>query len=171
MARSKDFTFRQRWFPTFEDAETIAGEKDKDPANLGGLSEWIKRWVRTVALGVIAGVGGCQAIGNHVDYSEGDRVGVVNKLSEKGLIWKTTEGQLSLEGRTSTGEQTGAGTWNFSLDRTAEHGEDTQALRAKIAQCMDGGKRTKIHYIEKLATSPHKAATDNLVQKVECETD
>ena len=111
--------------------------------------------------------GGYQGVGNNIEYSQGQRVGVVNKISEKGLIWKTKEGQLSLEGRTSTGDYTGAGIWDFSIDRLAKHGENVDELYSQIRQEMENGQRVKITYKQPLATWPWRAGTTYLVQSVE----
>lgn len=157
------FTLRQRWLPTLDEA---AGLDNADGST--GLLQLIGRYTRSAALLGVLGWTGCQGIGNSIDYSQGERIGVVNKLSQKGLIWKTTEGQLSLEGRTSTGTQEGAGVWDFSLDRQAKHGENVGALKTKIAECMNQGKRTKLSYTEQGATWPWRSGTDNLVQNVEC---
>jgi len=92
---------------------------------------------------------GCQTIGNNLVYSEGQRVGVVNKISEKGLFWKTKEGQLSLEGRTSTGDYTGAGVWDFSID---ENNFRKDALYLELSQSMEKGQRVEITYEQLLAT-------------------
>ena len=49
--------------------------------------------------------------GNNFEYSKGTRAGVINKFSEKGIVWKTYEGQIALEGIVSTGESVGANVW------------------------------------------------------------
>jgi hypothetical protein len=46
---------------------------------------------------ILAGLVGCP-VANSWKYSEGTRVGMVNKISQKGAIWKTHEGQMALEG-------------------------------------------------------------------------
>ena len=170
--KEEKFTFRQRWFPTLANAEDLHEErcrskgKHYDPMDFPVI-DLLGRWARTLFLaGVLIG-GGCQGIGNNIKYSQGQRVGVINKVSEKGLFWKTKEGQLSLEGRTSTGEQTGAGIWNFSLDNQARHGENTDSLYALIEQYMEEGKRVKITYTQPLTTWPWRAETTYLVQSVE----
>src|SRR3989338_8785829 len=140
--KKEKFTFRQRWFPTEDDAEEI--DNAKGAINSMGMLQLFGRWGRSLSLlGVLSWVG-YQSVGNNIEYSEGQRVGVVNKISEKGLIWKTKEGQLSLEGRTSTGDYTGAGVWDFSIDRLAKHGENVDELYSQIRQAMEEGQRVKI---------------------------
>lgn len=41
--------------------------------------------------------------GMNIEYSSGSRTGVVQKLSKKGLIWKTWEGEVNMGYLTSTG--------------------------------------------------------------------
>ncbi len=169
----KKFTFRQRWFPTFEDADNLDRAKAKMKGNdfpyhgTLGMVQFLSRWMRSLILAGVLTYGGCQVVGNNIEYSEGQRVGVINKLSEIGLIWKTKEGQLSLEGRTSTGSYTGAGVWNFSIDKTASRGEDTEKLYSDLIKLMEEGKRVKIIYKQDLVVYPWRAETTYLVQKVE----
>ena len=166
------FTFRQKWLPTFDDADAFLEErckrKDKD-YKYGSFPavDSFGRWARSIVLAGALIWGIYQGIGNNIEYSKGQRVGVVNKISEKGLIWKTKEGQLSLEGRTSTGDYTGAGIWNFSIDKSAKHGENINALNSQIKQEMENGQRVKITYRQPLATWPWRADTTYLIQSVE----
>ena len=135
------------------------------------MNDFLPSWIVKTFLGTMLGAtlfwGVGQGIGNNIEYSQGQRVGVINKISERGLIWKTKEGQLSLEGITSTGQPTGAGIWNFSLDRQARHGENTGSIYSLIGQHMEDGKRVKITYIEQFSTWPWRASTTYLVQSVE----
>ena len=166
------FTFRQKWMPDFGDAEELGEEryvrkgKDYSPISIP-VVDFFGRWARTIVLASALIWGGYQGIGNNIEYSKGQKVGVVNKISEKGVIWKTKEGQLSLEGRTSTGDYTGAGVWDFSIDRLAKHGENVDELYSQIRQGMDDGQRVKITYKQPLAIWPWRAGTTYLVQSVE----
>ena len=45
----------------------------------------------TIALAVATTIGGCKVLNNY-EYSSGSRAGMVNKMSHKGIIWKTYEG-------------------------------------------------------------------------------
>lgn len=73
-------------------------------------------------------------------YSEGDRAGVVSKLSNKGLIYKSWEGQLNLGGTTNTTDGIVASTWEFTVvDPT---------LVPKIQEAMSSGKRVNLHYVQ-----------------------
>jgi hypothetical protein len=61
-------------------------------------------------LGAVASIGIQCCGGLNIEYSEGSRSGVVQKLSRKGVIWKTWEGELNLgyndSRRDSEGRQT-----------------------------------------------------------------
>lgn len=149
----KKLTFRQRWFPSMEDA-----------LEMDNMGTWFGRWARSLVLGGLLAWTGYQTVGNSIDYSQGQRVGVINKVSEKGLIWNTKEGQLSLEGRTSTGDFTGAGVWDFSIERGDKNAEN---LYSEIKKYMEEGKRVKIVYNEKGATWPWRAGTTYLIESVE----
>lgn len=59
-----------------------------------------KKWAIRVALGAVAlavlGAAGYTFFTLHYVYSTGDRVGFVQKLSKKGWICKTNEGELAM---------------------------------------------------------------------------
>lgn len=77
-------------------------------------------------------------------YSEGDRAGVVSKLSNKGLVYKSWEGQLNLGGTTNSTDGIVASTWEFTVvDPT---------LVPKIQEAMNSGKRVNLHYSQWLAS-------------------
>ena len=163
------YTFRQKWFPTFDDGQDLERARIGEYDTNWGLEifQIFGRWARSLVLGGVLIWSGYEGIGNNIEYSEGQRVGVVNKISEKGLIWKTKEGQLSLEGRTSTGDYTGAGVWDFSIDRLAKHGENVDELYSQARQEMEDGQRVKITYKQPLTTWPWRAETTYLIQSVE----
>ncbi len=126
---------------------------------------------RLLVLAATLGFGaflGYKTIGNSIDYSQGTRVGVINKLSEKGLIssWKTYEGEMALEGLVG-GQRIGANLWHFSLDKEARHGENTSELLEKLRQYQEAGVSVKVDYIEQLATWPWRGSTSYFVQNVE----
>ncbi len=164
----KKFTFRQKWMPGFSDADGLREERchrtKKDFNSFDfPFRDFFGRWTRSLVLAGALLWTGYQAIGNNIQYSKGQRVGVVNKISEKGLFWKTKEGQLSLEGRTSTGDYTGAGVWNFSMPFESQK----RRIYDEIEKYMEKGQRVKITYEQPLATWPWRADTTYLVRDVE----
>lgn len=95
------------------------------------------------------------------NFSSGFRVGVPVKLSKKGVLVKTYEGQLNIGGLTS-GEQGVIPTqWDFTVTRTNEdvfHG---------IESAMEQGVRAKLYYKEKYIKLPWRGDTKYFVYQVE----
>lgn len=81
-------------------------------------------------------------------YSDGTRSGIVRKLSHKGYVFKTWEGELQMSGfltpMDGTQISTGGNLWNFSVDASKE--EVIKSLR----EAESSGKRVTLHYIEHL---------------------
>jgi hypothetical protein len=117
-----------------------------------------KLLVVLVILAVLAG-GAYYMFGS---YSDGNRAGTVIKMSRKGLLFKTYEGELNLG--LVLGDQSGASVsniWEFSVP--ASNGE---AL-AKLDTAMARGRRAKLHYREMFARIPWRGETKYMVYKVE----
>ena len=74
----------------------------------------MKSLLRVSALVFFSSFVGCAGCGEH--YSEGMRTGVLVKFSQKGVIWKSWEGQLNLGSVVPT-------VWEFSVTdpAVAEH--------------------------------------------------
>src|SRR3989338_7376669 len=94
---NEKFTFRQRWFPTLDDAEELYKKRCERKGKNVGFSDFpvrdlIGRWARTILVAGALSWGIFQGIGNNYEYSKGTRTGMINKFAEKGLIWKTYEG-------------------------------------------------------------------------------
>ena len=79
-------------------------------------SKWKKRLVISFLILILAFVAYVFICG--ITYSTGTRTGVVIKLSQKGVLFKTYEGELNLGG-ISEGDGTIMPTrlWNFSVDK------------------------------------------------------
>ena len=119
--------------------------------------------VGALTLGICAGAG----VGvNNCEYSSGERVGVVNKLSRKGTVFKTYEGQMTLEGLASNGEGVGANVWNFSIDETHARGENVAGLTKQLTEAMKSGRKVEISYKQNLTAVPWRGDTDYFVQSV-----
>ncbi|UTW61006.1 hypothetical protein KFE98_13375 [bacterium SCSIO 12741] len=96
------------------------------------------------------------------NYSEGYRVGTVIKMSKRGMIFKTIEGQLHTGGITSGQEGDPASSiWDFSV-----HKSDT-AVIGKIESAVDNGKPVKLYYREKLYQWAFFGDTKYFIEKVE----
>jgi hypothetical protein len=86
--------------------------------------------------------------------SEGTRSGLLYKISKKGKVFKTYEGELQLAGSTIV---TKASTWHFSVKDAATYSQ-LQNLE---------GKNIRVHYKELVNTFPWQGDTDYLVYKAE----
>lgn len=95
-----------------------------------------------------------------ISYSTGARTGVVIKISQKGYIFKTYEGELNLGG-ISEGDGTIMPTkiWKFSVDRN-----DTATYNA-ITNTQ--GKHIRLHYKEVLKNFFWQGETTYFVEKME----
>ncbi len=80
---------------------------------------------------------------NYASYSDGFRVGTPIKLSHKGNIIKTWEGELNIGGLTSSAEGVIPTTWEFSI-----HGSDEE-VREALNTAIERGTRVKLYYKEK----------------------
>lgn len=86
--------------------------------------------------------------------SEGTRSGTLYKISKKGKIFKTYEGELLLAGSVLMNKQS---TFEFS------------AADSKVYSNLQNfeGKNVRLHYKEKVNAFPWQGDTDYLVYKVE----
>ena len=158
-------TLRQKWLPTWSDSEEVVGREFSNEGKL--LWDMVKKYTRTLFCAGAIGWGAYQGVGNNVEYSRGERTGMINKVSQKGLFWTTYEGQMALEGIVSGNQAMGANVWDFSLDRQARNGEDTQEIVKNLREYMQNGTKVKVTYVEPLATWPWRSGTDYLIQAVE----
>lgn len=91
-------------------------------------------------------------------YSEGERVGVVTKLSYKGLIFKSWEGQLVAALPIEVAGQTQPETFRFSS------ASDSETVH-KLNNAMLSGQRVTLVYRQWLI-SPPTIDTDSVVTDV-----
>lgn len=119
-----------------------------------------------VALAVISLIGGGECA-NRYEYSSGTRTGMINKISKKGLFWKTFEGQMALEGIVSGGGQSGANVWDFSIDGSERQGENEYLLAKKAEEALQTGSKVRIKYHQPLWTWPWRGSTSYFIQSIE----
>ena len=93
-------------------------------------------------------------------YSEGDRAGVVSKLSKKGYIFKTQEGELNVGAQGQVGNMV-SNLWQF----TVESGDEK--LSKDIEDAMTTGKRVKLHYEQRYMKFSWMGDTEYFVTKVD----
>lgn len=93
-------------------------------------------------------------------YSEGDRAGVVSKLSKKGYVFKTHEGELNVGAQGQVGNMS-TNLWQFTIA-----GGDGK-LTKDIEDAMTTGKRVKLHYEQRYMKFSWMGDTEYFVTKVE----
>ncbi|MFT5846667.1 6-phosphogluconate dehydrogenase [Psychroserpens sp.] len=114
----------------------------------------MKKFLRALIIGIIAVLGIYYAVIYFVPYSEGYRSGELIKFSNKGLVVKTWEGEIS-QGIS------GAQIFQFSvLDKDKKVIEDLKKFQ---------GKYVKLTYIERLGTFFWLGDTTYFITKVEQE--
>lgn len=108
-------------------------------------------WI-ILAASLVAGIG--YYFYRTYTISEGSRSGTLFKISKKGVMFKTYEGQLHLAGSQMLTTQS---TWDFSAKDAATYAE---------LQKYEG-KNVKCYYHEKVDAFPWQGDTDYLVYRVE----
>ena len=97
-------------------------------------------------------------------YSEGTRSGVMRKLSNKGYVFKTWEGELQMSGIPSPVDMsqlaTGGNIWNFSVARGSD------GIISQLQDAEAKGKRVTVHYIQHLRQLDWRGETVYFVDKV-----
>jgi hypothetical protein len=95
-------------------------------------------------------------------YDEGVRAGNVLRISKKGVMFKTYEGQLNLQ---TFGALKGANpimeSFNFSVESSNE--EVIQALQ----EVALSGERVNLHYVKRYARFPWRGETKYFITRVE----
>lgn len=93
--------------------------------------------------------------------SKGTRAGTIVKLSEKGVLFKTTEGQLNLGGLSYDSGSPASSLWDFSVDS----GE--KEVIKNLEEANLNGHRVMLYYREKFYKLPWRGETKYFVYKVE----
>jgi len=94
-------------------------------------------------------------------YDEGMRAGTVVRISKKGIIWKTYEGQLDLESFGALKKVSPlAETFDFSVERSRD------SVVKKLEKVSLSGKRVGLKYIKRYAIFPWRGKTKYFVREV-----
>lgn len=96
-------------------------------------------------------------------YSKGYRSGIIMKMSSRGYVIKTYEGQLNTGGFSGdvTGGDMTSMIWNFSVRKSEKR------VIEKIEEAVNQGKRVKLYYEEKYIAIPFLGETKYFVDSVE----
>lgn len=95
----------------------------------------------------------------NITYSEGFRAGNIVKVTKKGFIFKTTEGELNVGGIQA---DKSSSIWTFSVAGS----EEAQVVQDLEAAALSN-QRVKLYYQEKLFTIVWRGDTKYFVTKVE----
>lgn len=117
---------------------------------------WIKRFFMVLLLLAVVG-GGIYLWVCNWTYSDGTRAGTLIKISRKGVLYKTYEGQLNLGGFQQSADGVSGNIWEFSVFK-----ED---IYQQLQQFE--GKQVKLHYRQKYKAMPWQGKTDYFIYKAE----
>jgi len=95
-------------------------------------------------------------------YDEGVRAGNVLRISKKGMIFKTYEGQLNLQ---TFGALKGTSPIMEAFDFSVEADND-QVIKDLEAVALSG-ERVNLHYVKRYATFPWRGDTKYFITQVE----
>lgn len=94
-------------------------------------------------------------------YSEGVRAGTVIKLSKKGVLFKTWEGQLNIRSFGAVrSENNLSEVFEFSIKSDAEE------VIHQLEEVSLSGERVNLHYVERYRALPWRGSTRYFVTKV-----
>jgi len=99
-------------------------------------------------------------LSTQIAYSEGDRAGVISKLSKKGYFFKTEEGELNVGAQGQVGNMSN-NLWEFTI----ASGDDK--LSKDLEEAMTSGKRVKLHYEQRYMKFSWMGDTGYFVTKIE----
>ena len=108
-----------------------------------------------ILLGIVAG--GIYLFWCNMTYSEGSRTGYLMKVSKKGYVIKTLEGEMNMGGFQEDNTTLVGNTWYFSIPNEKIYNELIQKQ----------GKKLMLHYREKNRAMPWQGDTNYFVYKVE----
>lgn len=98
----------------------------------------------------------------YATFSEGVESGVVVKISKKGMMFKTYEGQLNRQtfgGSKDEGNQLNE-VWTFSVE------SDSEDVHKALEDVSLSGERVSLQYVQRYARLPWRGDTRYFVQKV-----
>jgi len=95
-------------------------------------------------------------------YDEGVRAGTVLRISKKGMVFKTYEGQLNLD---TFGALRGASPIMEAFDFSVEGAEE--GVLKDLEDVALTGERVNLHYIKRYLTFPWRGDTKYFIVKVE----
>ncbi len=117
-------------------------------------------FVKTILI-IIAAIGLFLLVFSNIDYSDGYRAGRIVKVSSKGALFKTIEGQLEIDAFGAIkGNNQFSQTFLFSV-------EDSPKLLEELREASLEGERVNLFYKEKYFRFFWKGDTKYIVYKIE----
>jgi hypothetical protein len=120
--------------------------------------KWVKR---LLLIALVLGLG-VLAFAYWGVYEKGTMAGKVLRVTEKGVVFKTYEGKISLE---SFGALKGvspvAETFDFSIE-----GDQTAVIK-QLEEVALSGERVNLHFVKRYVRFPWRGDTKYFVEKVE----
>jgi hypothetical protein len=124
----------------------------------------MKRSILTVLLIILVVLAGIFAFMYFGVYDEGVRAGTVLRISKKGMVFKTYEGQLNLQ---SFGALKGATPFAETFDFSVERNKP-EVVRELEAVALSG-ERVNLHYVKRYMAFPWRGETKYYITQVERE--
>lgn len=98
--------------------------------------------------------------GINITYSDGHRIGCITKLSKKGVLFKTWEGEMQMGAMAGDGKGSAVPhVWEFSVP--------SDDVAKKIEEAMNSGARIKVHYKQVWMNGWSNGDTDYYVDSIE----
>jgi hypothetical protein len=138
--------------------KTMAFNDQLNSAKQSTMSFFRKLFIGLLVIGLL--IVAAAFLSTQLAYSEGDRAGVVSKLSKKGYVFKTHEGELNVGAQGQVGNMSN-NLWQFTI----AGGDDK--LTKDIEDAMTTGKRVKLHYEQRYMKFSWMGDTEYFVTKVE----
>lgn len=156
MSSMKDYFEEGKEKLSEEIAETKSEIKTSVDKGIARTGKFMRRLVLLITAGLVLVFGVYMLYANWT-YSEGTRTGYLIKISNKGYLFKTYEGQLNLGGFQESGSGIVGNIWNFSLT--------DDALYKEMGNLE--GKKVKLYYQEINQAMPWQGDTNYFITKVE----
>lgn len=96
----------------------------------------------------------------NASFSDGFRAGTMVKISNKGYVFKTIEGELNLGNYFTEKGSPSTSIWSFSVNTNAD------SVQQKLENAVLTGKRVKLHYKEMYSKIFWRGDTKYFVYKV-----
>lgn len=140
--------------------EAITEKKEMIGQSIDSGLKKTKSFMKKLSIGLVLAaivLGGLFILFSNFSYSDGTRAGKLIKISQKGHVFKTSEGQLKLGGIDLSNQEEGlSDTWSFSVtdDKIYQQLENLQ------------GKNVKLRYKEIYRSMPWQGDTNYFITEV-----